>query len=147
MKPSRAIFIGKIFIFIIILFWCAGILTAQIFPVLYPISKLTYSHVCHQNQAKTIFLFNKPLLVCARCTGIYAGCLLSSSLILFIRLRELPIKFLLISSLPIIIDVMFVQFGIMNYSKYSALISGFIFGSITFLYIWNGIEKMLTEKF
>jgi len=55
-------------------------------------------------------------------------------------------KYLFLSSIPVLVDVTFVQLGLTSYSKYSAFITGLIFGSVTFLYIWVGIQKLLTEK-
>jgi len=146
MKQNRILFIGKTVIFILNSIWCLGILTSIILPVLYPLSKIFYSHVCHQNEAKTIYFLSKPLLVCARCSGIYMGCLISSFLLFIVVIKRLPIKYLFLSSIPVLVDVVFVQLGLISYSKYSAFITGLIFGSVTFLYIWVGIQKLLTEK-
>ncbi len=146
MKHNTKILLLKCTIFVLTLFWFGGILTSVFAPALYPASKLFYSHVCHQNENKLIYLFNKPLLVCARCTGIYSGALISSALIFFISTKKLQIKYLLLSALPVLIDVTLVMSGLNMYSKYSAFITGFILGSVTFLYIWNGIEKLLMEK-
>lgn len=146
MKHSTKILIIKSTVFILILIWFCGILSSLLFPSLYPISKLFYSHICHQNENKIIYLYGRPLLVCARCTGIYIGVLAASTFLFFISLKKLKIKYLFISALPVLADVVLVQSGITAYSKYIAFITGFIFGSITFLYIWDGIAILLTER-
>jgi uncharacterized membrane protein len=146
MNLSKKTIIVKIAVFILILVWFLGIVSPILFPALYPISKLFYSHVCHQNDTKTIHLFNRPLLVCARCMGIYSGAFLSSVLLFVFSTKKIHIKYLFLSALPVLIDVALVMAGLTAYSKYLALITGLIFGSITFLYIWNGIEKLLTER-
>jgi uncharacterized membrane protein len=37
-----------------------------------------FSHLCHQNQARSFMLEGAPIAVCVRCLGIYAGVALST---------------------------------------------------------------------
>ncbi len=146
MKGHRIVIISKIFLFCFAVIWCLGLFTPLWVPEVYPFSKLFYSHICHQNPIKTFYIFHKPLLVCARCTGIYVGALISSVLIFALRKSDINIKYLYLSSIPMLFDVVLCQIGITSYSKYTACLTGFIFGSVTFLYIWNGVAKLLDEK-
>jgi hypothetical protein len=43
-------------------------------------------------------------------------------------------------------DVLFLTFGIYEYNKLVSSITGFLFGSIVFLYILSAIENLLLQK-
>lgn len=86
-------------------------------------------------------------LVCSRCAGIYAGVLLASFLLLFIKVKEnSEIKLLLLSSIPLILDVVFYNLGLYNYSKTIAFSTGIFFGSAGFYYFYIGLEKLFVEQ-
>lgn len=106
--------------------------------VFLPVLQLTYSHVCHQIPYKCISLNEHSLLVCSRCFGIYAGMFFASVLLLFYDIKK-PLKpnLLIISAMPMLIDVLAAAAGIYTYNKISAFISGAVFGSIVFAYILN----------
>lgn len=60
--------------------WCVLIVVPPIAALLgrsadhlSEISSLFFSRVCHQDTARSLFLFGAPLAVCARCTLIYLG--------------------------------------------------------------------------
>ena len=55
---------------------------------------------CHQRVERTFKVFNKPLNICARCTGIFTGVLLSNVLFILIQDFWLIIPF----AIPLIID-------------------------------------------
>ena len=114
----------------------------------YPFQKLFYSNVCHQNAEKSFFCRNAPLLVCARCLGIYLGALFSASiLILWNHPYILKTRFLILFSIPMLLDVTLLTLNIYNYNKILSSITGFLFGSAVFVYILGGIENLLfTEK-
>lgn len=137
----------KIIFNFLLLAWCSGFILPVVFPQLTPILNLFYRNVCHQNLSKTIYTGNFHFLVCSRCTGIYLGLLASSFIIWFKQADNIPLKYLIISTIPIIIDILFLSFGIYNYSKPLALLTGFVFGSTGFFYIWDGIEKLLNELY
>lgn len=142
----------RIFIFIVVLFWCAGFSLNALFPhngtiILYPVLKQVYSGVCHQTDYKTFALNNLHFLVCARCTGIYAGALIGSFVLIFLRGNLNPgLKYFFISSVPMIIDVIGYHAGFYEYSKWVALATGLLFGSAAIVYILASIEKILFKE-
>ncbi len=143
----------KIVLFFLILLWVGGIFIQFYIPAfndlfyLLPFLEKTYSTVCHQQPEKLITLNGHKTLVCARCTGIYLGALLSSFGLLFLKLKNiLNIKFLIIASIPLLGDVILYSTGIYSYSKTIALITGLLLGSIGFLYIHEGIMDLFEEK-
>ena len=106
-----------------------------------------YSGVCHQHEIKLLEVFGIESMVCSRCAGIYAGVLLTSFLLLFITVEEnLGIKLLLLSSIPLILDVVFYNLGLYNYSKTTAFSTGIFFGSAGFYYFYIGLEKLFSEQ-
>ena len=71
-----------------LLIWCLGIFSPvlfnnlKIFHVLSPILNQIYSTVCHQDNRKLISINGSDFFVCARCTGIYIGILLASTILI-----------------------------------------------------------------
>lgn len=143
----------KIFLFIIVLLWNAGIYPGFLFAInsdsvlALPVLKKFYSGVCHQQEIKLPEVFGFNAMVCSRCAGIYAGVLLSAILLLFIKINEnANIKFLILSAVPLILDVIFYNFELYNYSKSAAFSTGLFFGSAGFYYFYIGLEKLFFEQ-
>jgi uncharacterized membrane protein len=114
---------------------------------LYPFQKQVFSPVCHQNHAKSFICNDLPLLVCARCTGIYAGVLFSAFiLIVYYKQFIFKTKYLMILSAPMLLDVLLLTINFYNYSKSLSALTGFLFGSAVFLYILSAIENLLFTK-
>jgi hypothetical protein len=67
-----------------------------------------------------------------------------SSIIIFHPLTSK--KLLLISIIPLLIDVLLVSLGIYSYSKIISFITGMVFGSIIYLFILTEIEKLILEQ-
>lgn len=138
-------------IFLLILFWCLGFLwefVLHFFPTsiyLLPFLKYNYSIVCHTETEKLFSLFGYNTLVCSRCAGIYFGGLFSSFLVLLGLKKNISTKVLLLSSIPLILDVILYSVGIYQYSKYIALLTGLLLGSIGFIYIHRSIIEFLTK--
>jgi uncharacterized membrane protein len=147
----KYLFLLRSSLFIAAGFWFIGIISPCIKNVFlnsnYPFLKMMYSTVCHQNTLKSFSCNNTTLLVCARCTGIYLGVLVTSFVILF-TLRVLRIKtiYLLLFSFPMLADVILYSIGFYHYNKIIASITGFLFGSVVFLYILNAIENSLIKN-
>ncbi|MFC2135423.1 DUF2085 domain-containing protein [Bacteroidota bacterium] len=142
----------KVLLFILIFIWSSGIFiefVIEYIPVsvyLFPWIKKTYSLVCHQESYKLIELNGLHTMVCARCSGIYIGALLSSFIALFISLKErLGIHILLIAMIPMVLDVIFYTAGLYSYSKSAAFITGFLLGSAGFFYLYYGLENIYYE--
>lgn len=143
----------KALFFFLILFWISGILVEFLIPefnvltITYPYLKIMYSSVCHQHIEKTIVWNGHHLLVCSRCFGIYSGSLISSLIFLFIPIFKIKkISYLIIGAVPMFIDVLFYSIGIYNYSKEIAFFSGFLFGIVGIIYIYNGLQILLSKN-
>jgi uncharacterized membrane protein len=134
-----------------LLFWIVGIISPCIsnsfIQSSYPYQKLLYSNVCHQNTYKSFTCNNIPLLVCARCSGIYLGAFLISILVLISNIKlNVKTKYLIMFSLPMLIDVILLSLRFYNYNKMISAFTGFLFGSVVFIYILSGIENLLFTK-
>jgi len=154
-KDSKS-FIGKglarIIIFLFLAMWCLGFTYASLFPksnmvVLYPLLKQFYSTVCHQIAYKSIEINGIHFLVCARCSGIYFGGLLSSIIFLF-AFRNIPLKvnYIFVAAIPMLIDIILYSTGIYNYSKIIALGTGLFFGFVVVSFILLSIENILLKE-
>lgn len=151
MKSNKFRFFIRAVIFIFSSIWIIGIVSPcfnnPFTKVSYPLLKLFYSHVCHQSTAKSFFCNNNYFLVCARCSGIYFAVLITSFITLFIT-KPLKIKtsFLILLSIPMFLDVVLYNTGTYQYNKFTAYLTGLLFGSAVFLYILSGIENSFFQK-
>lgn len=93
--------------------------------VIYPVLKVFYSKVCHQIPYKCFEINGFHFLVCARCTGIYAGAFASSIFYLFVRKSKLKVdlRFLFLLA-PMILDIILYRMGAYYYSKTLAFFTG-----------------------
>lgn len=143
--------IVRIFIFLFLAIWFYGIISPcfnfSITNAIYPFQKQLYSTVCHQNINKTFTCNNLPFLVCARCTGIYVGALLTALIIIIYSKKfSIGIKYLIFLSVPMLLDVILLTIGVFEYNKSVSAITGLLFGSTVFLYILSAIENLLYCK-
>ena len=142
----------RLILFIALLFWAAGIffecIALPFNPLIigYPFVYNTFSHVCHQEPDKLINLTCGSTLVCARCTGIYLGLLFNSTINIFVVLKiKTSLKLLALCTVPMALDVLFVVINIYPYSKAVAFTTGLLFGSILFLYLYDGLNNLIVE--
>ncbi len=139
-------------LFFLLTIWIIGFLSPcleiNFLLPFYPFQKMIYSNVCHQNPTKSLGCNNGLFLVCARCSGIYFGAIISSLILIFYKHQiNFKTKYLYLLSVPMIIDVTFLTFNIYNYNKFASAFTGFLFGSAVFVYILGGIENLLfTEQ-
>ena len=131
--------------------WFLGIISPcfnfDLTNAFYPFKKLIYSTVCHQNVNKSFNCNDIPFLVCARCTGIYAGALISAFLLLIYSKHFIfKTKYLILLAVPMLLDVILINFGAYNYIRSLSAITGLLFGSTVFLYILSAIENLLFSK-
>jgi uncharacterized membrane protein len=139
-------------VFFIILLWCAGFSSIQLFPgnnilsAFFPFIKYNYSLVCHQQEAKSFLVNGIHFFVCARCTGIYTGALVFSFIFIFLKISPvIRLKAALISCIPAIADIILYNFGAYNYSKITAFVTGLFPGSVLFIYILCSFENFFEE--
>ena len=138
----------RIILLIFLLVWITGIISPCLninsLHSIYPFQKMLYSNVCHQDVNKSFACNNIPFLVCARCTGIYFGAIISAAVILLSNIKlKFKTKYLYLLSIPMLLDVLFYSTGIYPYNKFIASSTGFLFGSTIFLYILSAFEYLL----
>ena len=151
MNNSRIYF--RLIIFFAILTWCVGF-TLNVFTngtgfsiASTPLFNFFYDNACHQNESKLISFNGFSFLVCARCSGIYTGGLLSSVLLLLsLNKKEIPLKIFSIAAIVLLTDVILNNFLLNSYNKISAFITGLFFGSVCFLVIINLMEDHILAK-
>lgn len=142
----------NILIFIVLLIWWIGILweiVAAKYPSLFyylPFLKYNYSIVCHAQPEKLFQIGDFHTLVCSRCFGIYTGAIVSILLIILGLIKSAGTKFLLISVIPMILDIVLYSVGIYNYSQWIAFLTGLLLGSIGFSYIHASLLKILIKN-
>lgn len=86
------------------------------------------------------------MLVCARCSGIYAGALIAGLLSLVVTFHTINIKVLLLSTIPLVLDVFFTFTGIYVYSKSMAFVTSLAFGITIYLLIISELENLFSNK-
>lgn len=97
------------------------------------LSRLFYAPVCHQDTARSFFLFGWPLSVCHRCSSIYVS--FTAVVLLFPLLRRarvfrsLALSGLAIFIVPMILDYALDVLGVWHNSPLSRGISGMIAGA------------------
>lgn len=143
----------RITLFLLITIWIFGIFIEFFIPLqnnlayLFPFLKGIYSTVCHQQPEKLIEINGHHTSVCARCTGIYLGGMLSSSIFLIISTINLKSgKLMLVASVPMLIDVVLYSSGLYDYSINIAFITGLFFGSVGIAYIYHGLQILLERN-
>ncbi len=142
----------RLFLFILLFIWVVGNFSEIIagyfpsFSILQFITTKAFSMVCHQNPLKLICIDENCTQLCARCSGIYIGAFFLSTITLFVREVSSPnLRLLAAAIIIIILDIICYNAGLYNYSHWVAALTGVFLGSIAFLYIRNGIEKLLFE--
>jgi len=89
---------------------------------------------------------DQSMFVCARCTGIYLGALMLGLITFNYKIGRFGLNILLVAFVPLFIDVFFTSFGIYTYSKFIALLTGLIFGSVVYLFLIDELENYFSTK-
>lgn len=132
----------NIIIFVLILFP-----ENQMALIVFPFFNNLFGNICHQNPEKLFLFENGFTLVCARCSGIYLGSFFSSFALFFYQLKkDFSLKLLIWISIPILLDVLTNLINIKEYDKTSAFITGLLFGSVAFLYFYDGLKKVFNKS-
>jgi len=106
-----------------------------------------FSPVCHQAPDRCFLVLGHPLAVCARCLGIYLGCLVGIGLYPwlrgFLRLELPPTRVFILLSFPIVLDTLgnFVRFW--HTPNLVRFLTGLIWGPILPFYFITGIADLL----
>jgi uncharacterized membrane protein len=149
-KPDSKIFLVRIFILLLLASWMVGFLLPLIISIENPfinyVLKRFYSTVCHQEGFKCISIGQATMLVCARCAGIYFGAFITSISSLFIIVPFISKKLLMISILPLMMDVFLTTSGVYTYSQFLSFVTGIIFGMVIYLFTILELEKFILNK-
>jgi len=86
------------------------------------------------------------MLVCARCAGIYSGALIAGLISLLLIVPSISRRVLILSSIPLAMDVFFTFTGVYNYSQFLAFATGLAFGGIIYLLIVSELENLFSNK-
>lgn len=141
------------FVFLLISIWCIGFSLKSLSDgsvlslASSPILNLFYHNVCHQSDHKLLIINGFPLLVCARCSGIYFGALLTSTYTLFSFRNIKPSNVVFkIALVMLSVDVILNNLVLNDYNKFSAFFTGLFFGVVCCLVVINIIENHLLTK-
>ena len=102
-----------------------------------------FAPFCHQLPDRSYFLDEHKFAVCSRCTGIYFG--FAFSLLLYPLVRSLrnaafpARRWLLLATLPLLIDFSLTFFGIWQNTHTSRLLTGLLLGGVSVFYVMPGI--------
>ena len=105
-----------------------------------------YSKICHQESVKCISIGNASMMVCARCAGIYFGSFTAGLLSLLLIVPSISKRVLILSAIPLGMDVLFVLTGFYTYSQSIAFATGLVFGGGVYLFLLNELENLFSNK-
>jgi uncharacterized membrane protein len=107
-----------------------------------PIYK-AFSFVCHQIPARSFHLAGHQFAVCSRCTGLYAGfavAVLVYPLARSLRRTHTPsIFWLILATLPLVIDFALGYFSIWDNTHLSRFLTGALLSSVAVFYVMPGL--------
>ena len=153
----QAFFVWGVFAFLTA-FWVFLIMIAPVAEAnnLTSVSSKIYkfcSFICHQIPARSYFIENQPLAVCARCFGIYSGLLLGFILYPFLRpiekIESFPRVWLFLAMIPMAIDWLLGYFEIWENTHLSRFLTGLILGAACAVFIVPAlveIFRLLTHR-
>ena len=109
-----------------------------------------FAAVCHQLPERSYFIAGHKLAVCSRCTGVYAGFVLTFLLYPLLRpLRAIdwpPPVWLVLSVVPMAIDFSLTFLGIWENTHTSRLLTGLLLGGVSVFYVMPGVAELATRK-
>jgi len=105
-----------------------------------------FAVLCHQRPDRSYFIDGHKLAVCSRCTGLYAGFVIT--LLLYPLIRSLrttttpPSRWLLLAAVPLGIDFSLTFVGIWENTHTSRLLTGALLGSVAVFYVVPGLMDL-----
>jgi uncharacterized membrane protein len=107
------------------------------------ISYRVFSLVCHQQAERSLALFGFPLAVCARCFGIYFGCVIG-----WLSAPWMPIvskRIVFAALVPLLFDLLLDASGIRANTSFSRLLTGLLAGGVVACYFWIIAKSTVKE--
>ena len=105
-----------------------------------------FAPFCHQLPDRSYFIDGHKFAVCSRCTGIYFGfafTILLYPLVRSLRNAAFPARrWLLLGTLPLLIDFSLTFFGIWENTHTSRLLTGLLLGCTSVFYVMPGIVDL-----
>jgi uncharacterized membrane protein len=105
-----------------------------------------FSLACHQLPARSFFIENYPLAVCARCAGLYTGFAMSAlvyPLARDVRKTIAPSRvWLILAVMPLAIDWALGFFGIWRNTHVSRFATGAFLGAVSVFYVMPGLVDL-----
>lgn len=105
-----------------------------------------FATICHQLPERSFFIDDHKLAVCSRCTGLYAGFLITLLIYPLVRsLRTITMparKWLFLAAAPLLIDFSLTFFGIWENTHTSRLLTGLLLGSVSVFYVMPAIMEL-----
>jgi uncharacterized membrane protein len=105
-----------------------------------------FSHVCHQFDSHSFHLASFKFAVCIRCTSIYASFFLGLLFFPIIKRTKImdvdPGRVLVLSLLPMGIDVAIATFGIHESTTMTRSMTGLIFGPALSIVLVSALEEL-----
>ena len=109
-----------------------------------------FAMLCHQIPDRSYFVDGHQLAVCARCTGVYGGFTLM--LLLYPLVSSLkntvtpPRSWLILSTVPLVVDVSGNFFGLWQNTHTSRLLTGALVGGVAVFYVMPGIMSLAARR-
>lgn len=103
----------------------------------------TFSFVCHQIPERSFHLAGHKFSVCSRCTGLYVG--FAVAVFVYPLARSLQrtdtprIRWLILATLPLVIDFALGYFSIWENTHLSRFVTGALLSSVAVFYIMPGL--------
>lgn len=105
-----------------------------------------FSLACHQLPARSFFIENYPLAVCARCAGLYTGFAMSAlvyPLARDMRKTLAPSRmWLVLAIMPLAIDWALGFFGVWSNTHVSRFATGALLGAVSVFYVMPGLVDL-----
>ena len=119
------------------------LLTSSEYPSLVNLILFVYERICHGIDERSIYIDGKPMAVCARCLGIYAGYVLGLIVYPFFRRvssTNLPQRrWLILAMVPMGIDVLLSLLGFFDNTHLTRTLTGLIAGAAGAFYTLPGL--------
>jgi uncharacterized membrane protein len=128
----------------------APLLRAEGWPLLSLAVYKGFAGACHQMPERSFHLRGFPLAVCARCLGLYAGCLagvVAYPLARGLARTEVPRRaWLLLAAVPTSIDFLLGVTGLWENTHWSRFLTALVLGAAAAFYVVPGVVELASRR-